>query len=86
MTGQTNSTTTKHHFILHVLAFFAASDGIINENLVKHFSDEVQAAEARLFFSIQTGNATTPFGKGYRSFNHNHNIAAWPYLLTGLLH
>jgi len=37
----------ERHFISHVLAFFAASDGIVNENLVERFSNEVQAAEAR---------------------------------------
>ena len=35
------------HFISHVLAFFAASDGIVNENLVEMFSQEVQIPEAR---------------------------------------
>lgn len=30
------------HFISHVLAFFAASDGIVNENLVERFAQEVQ--------------------------------------------
>ena len=43
----------KCHFIPHVLAFFAASDGIVNENLIKRFSNEVQAAEARCFYSFQ---------------------------------
>jgi len=40
------------HFVSHVLAFFAASDGIVNENLVEKFSQEVQIPEARsrLFF------------------------------------
>jgi hypothetical protein len=33
---------TERHFISHVLAFFAASDGIVNENLVERFSQEVQ--------------------------------------------
>lgn len=33
---------TERHFISHVLAFFAASDGIVNENLVENFSQEVQ--------------------------------------------
>jgi Ribonucleotide reductase, small chain len=37
------------HFISHVLAFFAASDGIVNENLLERFSNEVQAAQARCF-------------------------------------
>ncbi|KAH8834049.1 ribonucleotide reductase small subunit [Flagelloscypha sp. PMI_526] len=41
------------HFISHVLAFFAASDGIVNENLVERFSNEVQAAEARCFYGFQ---------------------------------
>jgi len=40
-------------FISHVLAFFAASDGIVNENLVERFSQEVQIAEARFFYGFQ---------------------------------
>jgi len=40
-------------FISHVLAFFAASDGIVNENLVERFSQEVQIAEARSFYGFQ---------------------------------
>ncbi|XP_060703186.1 ribonucleoside-diphosphate reductase subunit M2 isoform X1 [Hemiscyllium ocellatum] len=41
------------HFITHVLAFFAASDGIVNENLVERFSQEVQVTEARCFYGFQ---------------------------------
>ncbi|KAI5990355.1 ribonucleotide reductase small subunit [Pisolithus marmoratus] len=41
------------HFISHVLAFFAASDGIVNENLVERFSNEVQVAEAHCFYGFQ---------------------------------
>lgn len=41
------------HFISHVLAFFAASDGIVNENLAMNFSNEVQSAEARCFYGFQ---------------------------------
>lgn len=41
------------HFISHVLAFFAASDGIVNENLVENFSVEVQVTEARCFYGFQ---------------------------------
>ncbi|MCB0576960.1 MAG: ribonucleotide-diphosphate reductase subunit beta, partial [Saprospiraceae bacterium] len=37
----------ERHFIKHVLAFFAASDGIVNENLVLNFMREVQIPEAR---------------------------------------
>ncbi|XP_037046993.1 ribonucleoside-diphosphate reductase subunit M2 isoform X2 [Bradysia coprophila] len=40
-------------FISHVLAFFAASDGIVNENLVERFSQEVQITEARCFYGFQ---------------------------------
>ncbi|CAG5181432.1 uncharacterized protein ALTATR162_LOCUS9759 [Alternaria atra] len=40
-------------FISHVLAFFAASDGIVNENLVERFSSEVQIPEARCFYGFQ---------------------------------
>jgi len=43
----------KRHFISHVLAFFAASDSIVNENLVKRFSNEDQAADARCFYGFQ---------------------------------
>jgi len=39
----------ERHFIKHVLAFFAASDGIVNENLVLNFMREVQIPEARCF-------------------------------------
>jgi len=41
------------HFIKHVLAFFAASDGIVNANLVERFSDEVQIIEAKYFYKCQ---------------------------------
>ena len=43
----------KRHFILHLLAFFAASDSIVNENLNECFSNEVQVAEARCFYGFQ---------------------------------
>lgn len=41
------------HFVSHVLAFFAASDGIVNENLAMRFSNEVQLPEARCFYGFQ---------------------------------
>jgi len=41
------------YFISHVLAFFAASDGIVNENLIECFSQEVQIPEARCFYGFQ---------------------------------
>ena len=43
----------ERHFISHVLAFFAASDGIVNENLVQNFADEVQYTEAKFFYGFQ---------------------------------
>ncbi|KAI5189590.1 ribonucleoside-diphosphate reductase subunit M2 [Nematocida sp. AWRm77] len=43
----------ERHFISHVLAFFAASDGIVNENLVERFASEVQISEARCFYGFQ---------------------------------
>lgn len=43
----------ERHFLSHVLAFFAASDGIVNENLVERFSNEVQVTEARCFYGFQ---------------------------------
>lgn len=41
------------HFISHILAFFAASDGIVNENLAARFYHEVTAPEARAYYSMQ---------------------------------
>jgi ribonucleotide reductase beta subunit family protein with ferritin-like domain len=46
-------TDGERHFISHVLAFFAASDGIVNENLAVHFMAEVQVPEARCFYGFQ---------------------------------
>ncbi len=43
----------ERHFIKHVLAFFAASDGIVNENLVLNFMREVTIPEARCFYGFQ---------------------------------
>jgi ribonucleoside-diphosphate reductase beta chain len=43
----------ERYFIKHVLAFFAASDGIVNENLVLNFMREVQIPEARCFYGFQ---------------------------------
>ncbi len=41
------------HFIKHVLAFFAASDGIVNENLAENMVNEVQYTEAKFFYGFQ---------------------------------
>ncbi len=46
-------TDDERHFIKHVLAFFAASDGIVNENLAVNFINDVQYPEARCFYGYQ---------------------------------
>jgi ribonucleoside-diphosphate reductase beta chain len=43
----------EQHFVKHVLAFFAASDGIVNENLAMNFVNEVQYTEAKFFYGFQ---------------------------------
>jgi ribonucleotide reductase beta subunit family protein with ferritin-like domain len=43
----------EQHFLKHVLAFFATSDGIVNENLASRFMREVQLPEARCFYGFQ---------------------------------
>ena len=43
----------ERHFVSHILAFFAAADGIVNENLVERFAQEVQIPEARFFYGFQ---------------------------------
>lgn len=48
-----NLTDGERHFISHVLAFFAASDGIVNENLAENFVSEVQYTEAKFFYGFQ---------------------------------
>ena len=43
----------ERHFINNVLAFFAASDGIVNENLVERFCQDVKVLEAKFFYGFQ---------------------------------
>merc|ERR1712159_242452 len=43
----------ERHFVKHVLAFFAASDGIVLENLASRFMTEIQIPEARCFYGFQ---------------------------------
>lgn len=43
----------ERYFIKHVLAFFAASDGIVNENLAENFVNEAQYTEAKFFYGFQ---------------------------------
>jgi len=53
LTDWENLNDGERHFITHVLAFFAASDGIVNENLAEHFVAEVQYTEAKFFYGFQ---------------------------------
>jgi ribonucleoside-diphosphate reductase beta chain len=48
----------EQYFIKHILAFFAASDGIVNENLVDNFYSEVQYPEARAYYAFQIAMET----------------------------
>jgi ribonucleoside-diphosphate reductase beta chain len=48
-----NLNSGERHFISHILAFFSASDGIVNENLAVNFMSEVQLPEARCFYGFQ---------------------------------
>ena len=49
-------TDNERHFITYILAFFAGSDGIVNENIDLNFASEVQWPEARCFYSYQEHN------------------------------
>ena len=53
LTDWVRLSNTKHHFISHVLAFFAASDGIVNKNLSSNFTTKVTAPKARCFYGFQ---------------------------------
>lgn len=44
---------SERYFIKHILAFFAASDGIVNENIAENFVNEVQYTEAKFFYGFQ---------------------------------
>ena len=46
-------TDNERHFVESVLAFFAASDGIVNENLVERFCNEIKLLEAKCFYGFQ---------------------------------
>ncbi len=53
LTDWENLSDNERHFVKHVLAFFAASDGIVNENLAENFVNEVQYTEAKFFYGFQ---------------------------------
>lgn len=50
---ETKLNDDEKHFIKHVLAFFAASDGIVNENLAENMVRTVQYTEAKFFYGFQ---------------------------------
>ena len=50
---ETKLNDDEKHFVKHVLSFFAASDGIVNENLGVNFLNEVQYTEAKMFYGFQ---------------------------------
>lgn len=52
----------ERHFISHVLAFFASSDGIVTENLGVRFMADVQVPEARAFYGFQIAIVSAPLG------------------------
>ena len=51
--GDEKLNDNERYFIKHILAFFAASDGIVNENLAENFVAEVQYTEAKFFYGFQ---------------------------------
>ena len=53
MNDYKNLSNDEQYFLNNVLAFFAASDGIVNENLVERFCSEVKILEARFFYGFQ---------------------------------
>ena len=80
--------TDERHFISMVLAFFAASDGIVTENLALRFMGDVQLAEARAFYGFQiamenihcvTGNTRILTNRGYYSIEDlvGQNVNIW---------
>ena len=69
LTHWANLKDDERHFIKHVLAFFAASDGIVNENLVERFMQEVQVPEARCFYGFQVSFDFDPL-----CFPFKHNL------------
>ena len=48
-----NLTDNEQYFVKNILSFFAASDGIVNENLAENFLKEVQYPEAKFFYGFQ---------------------------------
>ncbi len=62
---------TERHFISNILVFFAATDGIINENLSSNFATKVTAPEARCFYGFQIA-VKNIHSKRYSLFINKH--------------
>ncbi len=54
-------TDDERYFIKNILAFFAASDGIVNENLAENFLSEVQYTEAKFFYGVSSHDGKHSF-------------------------
>ena len=54
----------ERYFVKHILAFFAASDGIVNENLAENFVAEVQYTEAKFFYGCLLYTSPSPRDRG----------------------
>ena len=52
-------TPNERHFVTRALAFFAAADGVVNENLAQNFACEIQSPEARCFYGLQIAMENT---------------------------
>lgn len=83
-------TDSERYFIKHVLAFFAGSDGIVNENLSVRFMNEVAPPEAKAFYGFQiamenihcvTGDTEILTTNGYQSIEflakHSPDVSVW---------
>ncbi len=72
----------ERYFISRVLAFFAASDGIVNENLAERFISDVQIPEARCFYGSQLSACLFSLTLYSRHASFHSHCAAPPTLLT----
>ena len=63
---------SERHFIKHVLAFFAASDGIVNENLALRFYGDIKWPEARSFLFVSNGYGKYSFRDIQLAYRHSH--------------
>ncbi|KAJ4844472.1 hypothetical protein Tsubulata_006062 [Turnera subulata] len=70
-------TPDEKHFISHVLSFFAASDGIVFEDLAGRFVKEVQVAEARAFYGFQIAIENIQAAVGVAIKSHGGDVLQW---------